>query len=227
MFTRSIPRSVFKSSTRARSYTTQKLRRSGEPSRAVTIGLTAGLTATACYAYNLLRDGDASKVYAEGHYADLTTASKGIEKEVKKTEYRFADKEATKKAIAALKGKLGAENVSEDMDERLGHAQAGGTHHHPAKADVVVYVESTQDVVEVMKIANEFDVPVVPYSGGSVVALQTPGRLTEYLSLTGGTSLEGHITAPYGGICVDLSRMDKVIALNGMPHSFLILHERA
>jgi D-lactate dehydrogenase (cytochrome) len=37
-------------------------------------------------------------------------------------------------------------------------------------------------------------VPVVPWSGG--------------------TSLEGHITAPFGGISVDLSRMDKILKLN-------------
>lgn len=44
-----------------------------------------------------------------------------------------------------------------------------------------------------MKLANSQRIPVVPYSGG--------------------TGLEGHCTAPYGGICVDLSRMDSIIAL--------------
>jgi FAD/FMN-containing dehydrogenase len=37
----------------------------------------------------------------------------------------------------------------------------------------------------------------------------------------GGTSLEGHITAPYGGICVDMSRMDKVIAVRGKSFTFV------
>lgn len=50
--------------------------------------------------------------------------------------------------------------------------------------------QSTEDVVEVIKLANQYRMPVVPYSGG--------------------TALEGHCTAPYGGICLDLSRMDKI-----------------
>lgn len=55
--------------------------------------------------------------------------------------------------------------VSDDDEDRLGHAHAGGTHHEPTKPDVVVYVESTEDVVKVIKLANEYRVPVVPFSG--------------------------------------------------------------
>jgi hypothetical protein len=105
-------------------------------------------------------------VHAE-HYADMTTATKGVEQEAvhQPQEYKFADKQTTKRVIGLLKQRLGEDKVSETEDERLSHAQAGGTHHHPARSDVVVYVESTEDVVEVMKTANEHSVPVVPYSG--------------------------------------------------------------
>lgn len=58
----------------------------------------------------------------------------------------------------------------------------------------MVYAESTEDVSAVMKIAHEYRVPVTPFSGG--------------------TSLEGHITCPFGGICVDLSRMDRILEVH-------------
>jgi D-lactate dehydrogenase (cytochrome) len=59
---------------------------------------------------------------------------------------------------------------------------------------VVVYAESTEDVSTVLRLAHEHRIPVTPYSGG--------------------TSLEGHITCPFGGICVDLSRMDQVLEVH-------------
>lgn len=40
------------------------------------------------------------------------------------------------------------------------------------------------------QIANRYRVPVIPFSSG--------------------TSLEGHFTAPYGGICIDISNMNKI-----------------
>jgi FAD/FMN-containing dehydrogenase len=63
-----------------------------------------------------------------------------------------------------------------------------------AKPDVVVYAESTEDVAAVMKLAYQYRVPVTPFSGG--------------------TSLEGNITCPYGGICIDLSRMDQILEVH-------------
>jgi hypothetical protein len=40
------------------------------------------------------------------------------------------------------------------------------------------------------------------------------GTRIRIVNSPGGTSLEGHITAPYGGLCIDLSRMDKILELN-------------
>ena len=57
----------------------------------------------------------------------------------------------------------------------------------------MVYAESTEDVSNVVAIAHEYRVPVTPFSRG--------------------TSLEGHITCPFGGICIDLSRMDGILAV--------------
>ncbi|VDC02991.1 unnamed protein product [Peniophora sp. CBMAI 1063] len=61
--------------------------------------------------------------------------------------------------------------------------------------NVVVYPETTQDVVKVVELAKKYRIPVVPYSGG--------------------TSLEGHIAGTeHGSICVDLSRMDRILEIH-------------
>lgn len=61
-------------------------------------------------------------------------------------------------------------------------------------ADAVVFAECTEDVQAIVRICNELSVPVIPWGAG--------------------TSLEGHVNAPFGGICVDLSRMNRILAVN-------------
>ena len=70
----------------------------------------------------------------------------------------------------------------------------GTDHTAAAKPQVVVYAETTEDVSRVVKLAYKHRIPVTPFSGG--------------------TSLEGHITCPYGGICIDLSRMDAIVEVH-------------
>jgi D-lactate dehydrogenase (cytochrome) len=57
--------------------------------------------------------------------------------------------------------------------------------------EVVVFCESTDDVVVVMKLADRHAVPVIPFGVGS--------------------SLEGHLLAVQGGVSIDLSRMNRVL----------------
>ncbi|KAJ9112235.1 hypothetical protein QFC22_006319 [Naganishia vaughanmartiniae] len=192
------------------------------PNTGMTVALTATLTATLCYASTYLTSTTSAPVLADsetasdrptGHYADATTATQKVQQEIDKEAPQYASKETIKNVVIPklheLLAKKDQTKVSDDEEDRLGHAQAAGTHHEPTKPDVVVYVESTEDVVKVVKLANQYRVPVVPFSGG--------------------TSLEGHITAPYGGICVDLSRMDKVLAVRGKhpPVSFVTAANRA
>jgi D-lactate dehydrogenase (cytochrome) len=61
-------------------------------------------------------------------------------------------------------------------------------------ADIVVFPESTAEVSEIVKLCAEREVPVIPYGTG--------------------TSFEGHINAPWGGVCVDTSLMKRVIAVH-------------
>lgn len=68
------------------------------------------------------------------------------------------------------------------------------TWHEGIPPDGVVFAESTAEVQAAMKICHTHGVPVIPYGVG--------------------TSLEGHISAPYGGITLDLSAMDRIVEIN-------------
>jgi D-lactate dehydrogenase (cytochrome) len=63
----------------------------------------------------------------------------------------------------------------------------------PASPDAVVFVQSTEEVAETMALCREFRTPVIPYGTG--------------------TSLEGHLLAIQGGISIDLSGMNHVLAV--------------
>ena len=85
--------------------------------------------------------------------------------------------------------------------ERLSTSLAVREHHgrditHPiAQApDAVAFPENTAEVVQVLKACHAARMPVIAFGVG--------------------TSLEGHILAPRGGVCVDFSRMNQVIAVN-------------
>jgi D-lactate dehydrogenase (cytochrome) len=60
--------------------------------------------------------------------------------------------------------------------------------------DAVVYAASTEDVQAIVAICAEHKVPVIPFGTG--------------------TSLEGHVNAPFGGVSIDLSEMNRVLAVH-------------
>ena len=64
----------------------------------------------------------------------------------------------------------------------------------PAAPDAVVMVHSTDEVSAVLKLCHAHGVPVVPFGAGS--------------------SMEGQVNAPHGGISLDLSPMDKLLSVN-------------
>jgi len=60
--------------------------------------------------------------------------------------------------------------------------------------DGVVFAETEAEISEVVKLCAGARVPVIPFGAG--------------------TSLEGHVNAPYGGISLDLSRMNRILAVH-------------
>ena len=67
------------------------------------------------------------------------------------------------------------------------------SYHEPHRPDVVVFAESTDEVSDVLAYANDAGVAVVPFGAG--------------------TSLEGHVIPLRGGISLDLTRMNRVVAM--------------
>lgn len=68
------------------------------------------------------------------------------------------------------------------------------SHFPPMPPDAVAYVESTEEVQQVMRICAKHDCPVIGWGTG--------------------TSLEGHTSAPRGGVTVDFSRMSQILQIN-------------
>jgi D-lactate dehydrogenase (cytochrome) len=60
--------------------------------------------------------------------------------------------------------------------------------------DAVLFAESEAEIAEVVKLCAEARMPVIPFGTG--------------------TSLEGHVNAPFGGISLDLSRMNRILAVH-------------
>jgi D-lactate dehydrogenase (cytochrome) len=60
--------------------------------------------------------------------------------------------------------------------------------------DAVIWVENAEEVRTIVDVARTHRVPIIPFGAG--------------------TSLEGHINAPRGGLSVDFTRMNRILAIN-------------
>ena len=94
--------------------------------------------------------------------------------------------------LGVLKQRFG-ERFQTGQSIREQHAHT--TTYIPNQApDGVVFPETTEEVQDVVRLCAEHRVPVIAYGAG--------------------TSLEGHVNAPGGGISLDTSRMSKVLAVH-------------
>src|ERR671921_98090 len=86
--------------------------------------------------------------------------------------------------------------VGEDLER---HGGGVFTYHAPVQPDAVVYPQSRDEVVEILRFANEHRIPIVPFGQGS--------------------SLEAHTLPVHGGISLDLGRMDRILEIR--PDDFI------
>jgi D-lactate dehydrogenase (cytochrome) len=102
--------------------------------------------------------------------------------------------------------------IAEDLRELLSPQQVSTSpsvleqhshdesYHTPVLPDAVVFPESTEDVVKVIRYAAQYRVPIVPFGMGS--------------------ALEGHVVPLRGGISLDMTRMNRVLEVR--PDDFLV-----
>ena len=76
---------------------------------------------------------------------------------------------------------------------RANYARGEDTY-DPILSKAVVFPESNEEVSEILKICNEYKIPVVPFGTG--------------------TSLEGHVVGNQSGITISLEKMNKVLSVN-------------
>lgn len=94
--------------------------------------------------------------------------------------------------LTALQARFGAQ-CSTAMVVREQHGRDESVYEVPPPV-AVVFAQATQDVADAVKLAAQHRVPVIPFGVGS--------------------SLEGHLLAVQGGISIDVSRMNEVLAIN-------------
>ncbi|MBV9827503.1 MAG: FAD-binding protein [Alphaproteobacteria bacterium] len=103
-----------------------------------------------------------------------------------------ARKPVAPELIASLRQRLGDRfSTSEAICAQHGRDES---YHAPHAPDAVAFAQSTEEVAEIVRLCAEYKTPIVPFGTG--------------------TSLEGHVAALRGGICIDVSQMNQVLRVN-------------
>ena len=95
-------------------------------------------------------------------------------------------------ALAALRATL-RDRASDAAAVREHHGR-GESWHPPAPPDIVCFPRTTDEVASILRVSREFGVPVVPFGAGS--------------------SLEGHVHALRGGICIDTRDLNRIVRVS-------------
>jgi len=82
-------------------------------------------------------------------------------------------------------------SLSESVRDQHGHDES---FHASVPPEAVAYVQSNKEIAEIIKICVRNKKPIIPYGTG--------------------TSLEGHVAALHGGVCINISEMKEVLEVN-------------
>ena len=95
--------------------------------------------------------------------------------------------------VASLREIVGDDRVSTSETVRAEHGRGEGFA-PAASPDAVFFAQSTADVAEAVRLCAAAQVPVIAFGAG--------------------TSLEGHVGAVHGGMCIDLTGMNRIVEVN-------------
>src|SRR5436190_10989269 len=100
--------------------------------------------------------------------------------------------QAVAAAIASLAARFGNRLVtSQAVREQHANTTTWIANEPP---DAVVFPQATKDVQDLVRICARHRVPIIPFGTG--------------------TSLEGHVNAPFGGVSIDFRDMNRVLQVN-------------
>jgi D-lactate dehydrogenase (cytochrome) len=99
---------------------------------------------------------------------------------------------AREAAIKTLQQLLGDRlSTAASMRERHGK---DASYHPCAPPDAVAFAQSTEEVSEIVKVCGRHKVPIIPFGTG--------------------TGMEGNVVALRGGVCIDTSRMNRILQVS-------------
>ena len=110
-------------------------------------------------------------------------------KQSKKTTYSASSKDPCLQELQKLLGER--LSLSESVREQHGRDES---FHASAPPEAVAFVENNDEVAEIARICFQYKKPIIPFGTG--------------------TSLEGHVAALHGGVCLDVSGMNQVLEVN-------------
>jgi D-lactate dehydrogenase (cytochrome) len=103
-----------------------------------------------------------------------------------------ADAPAIAAVLSALSAQFGTRLVTSQAVRQQHANTATWVENQPP--DAVVFARTADEVRSTVQVCADHGVPVIPYGTG--------------------TSLEGHVNAPLGGISIDLSEMNRIVAVH-------------